>query len=270
MLDSQPEPLTPEGVIYGLNNLHSGGFSDVEAILTLVRIIEENAKKLIISKDLGPNFDDYYYVPDESLSLEEIKRDRASFEQAAWHNEANNLLDFPDTELEKAAFILFEVNEFNRLFDSGQTAKAILSIINLVSCGLLHSHETSSTVIHQLRTRHKNYSRQGGKNKLGTQSAIKKYISNIYSTLNLENTDTSKAANKIYKKIADSLDDSSDLSAEDCFKHGEYNPIEILSAPAHGDNKNITYREKSKPEKTKHLTIERIKAIIRELNKKSE
>lgn len=271
--------LSPVEIICGIDNMQGGGSSDIEIIRNIARLAENSAKKVIKREGHAPDLVTYCYVPRKGLSPTEIRKERRELEKAAWHDLARLLIDLDPGghELEAAAFTIIEVGQLSYFLETGQTQKAIISMANLLACGLLHSDQDKDRAIQDrdgaiqntaaaitvLRDKHKNQSKNGGRGKLGYKSPIKQYIETACESRGLCNRSIDIAAQRIFNLFKD---DNGARLYKDVYQNEEDCPI--VAHEYDHDKQTLSYHAIGKnPEDEESINFRRLKDIIRELRK---
>jgi len=251
-------PLSPVEIIYGIDKMQGAGSSDAEIIRNIARLAEGTARKVIESAGFAPDLVTDCYIPNDGLSLIEIRTERLEFERQAWHDLASLLIDL-DTggaELEAAALTLIEAGQLSYFLDTGQTEKAIISMANLLACGLLYSDQDKEGANAVLINRYKKQGSNGGKGKLGYENPIKKYIRKACKHLNIDGLTIKEAAADIIQLFED--DDELEV-----YQHDESCPIALKKYDP--VKKIISYCDIAKPDITKTIDFDRLQVIIREI-----
>jgi len=256
-------PLSPVEIIYGIDKMQGAGSSDVEIIRNIARLAERTARNFIKKAGFAPDLMTYCFVPDDDLSHGENKKERLKFERLAWYNEASHLIDIPDIELATAAFTIIEARQFTYFLDTGQAEKAIISMANLLACGLLQSEQDKEGAINVLRNRHKKQGSNGGKGKKGFKKPIKQYIEKAYKSLKLNNElSPDKAARRILKLFTD---DNAQSIYKEIYPDNELCPI--IAIEYNNNEKRFFYYATHTPDKEDSLSFDRLIFIIRELRR---
>jgi hypothetical protein len=180
--------LSPEEIIRGIDNMESGGWTEIEIIQTIASRAEDTARKVLSREGITPQLEIYGYVDDPELTLSENRAEKRKFEHSEWSNEAMHYKDSSNLEISAAAFTIIEAGQLGYFLDTGQTEKAIISMAYLLACGLLHSDQNHEQTIVSLRNRDKRRGAVGGTNKRGYEGPIKKYIRKACIFFELENT----------------------------------------------------------------------------------
>jgi len=256
--------LSPVEIICGIDSMQGGGAPDIEIIRSLARIAEESARNILKRGGYAPDLMTYCYVPSDDLTPTEIRKERLEFESAAWHNEASHLIGIPDEETEAAAFTIIEAGQLSYFLETGQTQKAIISMANLLACGLLHSDQNKEKAIAILRNRHSKQSANGGAGKAGYEKPIKQYIRVAYKSLELDLCSPNIAARRIFRQFDD---DNGVTLYEEAWESDD--PCPIVSNKYDRDKQTLFYYATSNPEKEESLNFRRLEDIVREIRGKA-
>jgi len=188
---------SPADVLEGIDGMEYGKKPRTDIILTIALNFEAQAKQFLTSKSCAPDFQTYYYVPDPELSDREIREDKRSWENSQWVNEATHLIGHSDFLINQAANTILEAGSLREFIETGQIEKAVVSMANLVACGLLHLDANKDKAISALNGRPKNNGRNGGKGKKGSYSVHTNFISLLYDRLECKHLKPKEAAKKI-------------------------------------------------------------------------
>lgn len=263
MIDS--DLLSPVELIYAIYNLRSG-FDDDYTIDSIARVAEESARKVLTREGYHPHLDIYGYVDDPELSPSENYRARLESDRCDWLNEAIHLKHHPDPEVEAAALTIIESSRMRDYIQLGKMEKAIISMANMIACGLLHLDQRKDELtelmknkIIQLPTQlQKKHGQSGGKNKAGYISPIKQYVKRCCEEYLLDGLTTKQAAARIIKLFEDDEE-------QEPYHSGEICPIVVVRFDR--DTQTLSYSETGKPNKVETKDFEEITRIIRDLRK---
>lgn len=251
--------LTPIETIEGIADKLSNGFDEPATIEAVLQATELEAKRVLRLNGFAPDFKAYAYSKPEGLTALETEQDRQAWERLQWLNEAGHLEGCGLFVIEQAAAVLQEAEAIRFYLVRGETAKAVLKAFNLMACGLLPADHQRNLEIIRLPTKlQKQRGQAGGKGKLGSQGAIKQYVSKACEVLKLDKFAPKEAAARIFKLFQE----DEELSI---FSHDEICPIVVESFDQ--DAQLLTYSAPGKPGSTKTINTERLINIIRELRR---
>lgn len=147
-----PDLLSPVDLVHDIQNLKSD-FDDDYIITSIVRVAEESARKVLTSKGYHPHLEVYGYVDDPELSPAENRRERLMSDRSDWINEAIHLNEHPDPEVMAAAFTIIEAARLRGYVEFGQMEKAIISMANMIACGLVHLNQRKDELTALMRNK---------------------------------------------------------------------------------------------------------------------